>query len=97
MNDINQTLTDREQTHGAFAANANTSQLFKLVARQNPKWQQLSDTQREAIEMILHKVSRAINGDHKHADNYHDIAGYAALVEKELNAPEAKSEPEPTE
>lgn len=81
---IAQTLNNREQTHGAFTHNANTSQLLKLVVRQNQRWHQLPDTHRESIEMILHKVSRAINGDHKNADTFHDIAGYATLVEREL-------------
>ena len=34
--------------------------------------------------MIASKIARIVNGDPDYADNWHDIAGYARLVEKEL-------------
>jgi len=34
--------------------------------------------------MIAHKIARIINGDPNHLDSWHDIAGYATLVEQEL-------------
>ena len=35
--------------------------------------------------MILHKIGRILNGDPNYADSWHDIAGYAKLVEDELS------------
>lgn len=37
-----------------------------------------------AIDMILHKLARIACGDPNYVDNWHDIAGYATLVEREL-------------
>ncbi len=48
-------------------------------------WIRLSFSQREALEMIAHKIGRILNGDPDYADSWHDIAGYAKLVEDELN------------
>lgn len=31
--------------------------------------------------MILHKIARIMNGDPDHIDHWHDIAGYATLIE----------------
>ena len=34
--------------------------------------------------MITNKMARIVNGDPNYIDNWHDIAGYATLVEQEL-------------
>ena len=34
--------------------------------------------------MILHKISRIVNGDPNYKDSWTDIIGYAKLVEKTL-------------
>lgn len=34
--------------------------------------------------MQAHKQARILNGDPNYADSWHDIAGYATLVEQEL-------------
>lgn len=34
--------------------------------------------------MIFQKISRIVNGDPDYADNWHDIQGYARLVEERL-------------
>jgi len=40
---------------------------------------------REALEMILHKIARILNGNPNYADSWQDIAGYAQLIVKRLN------------
>jgi hypothetical protein len=40
--------------------------------------------QREALDMIAHKIARIINGDPDYADSWVDIAGYATLVSERL-------------
>jgi len=45
---------------------------------------ELAADQREALEMIAHKIARIINGDPNYADSWVDIAGYAKLVSDRL-------------
>jgi hypothetical protein len=47
-------------------------------------WDRLNDVQREAVEMILHKVGRIISGDPNVHDHWDDIAGYAKLVSERI-------------
>ncbi len=46
--------------------------------------QSLSDSQHFALVMMTNKMARIVNGDPNYIDNWHDIAGYATLVEQEL-------------
>lgn len=48
------------------------------------KWRHLAPDQREALEMIAHKIGRILNGDPNYADSWADIAGYAKLVADRL-------------
>lgn len=48
----------------------------------------MRDYQREAIEMICHKLARIVNGDPYYADSWTDIAGYAKLVADRLERTE---------
>jgi hypothetical protein len=87
MSDVQATLVERGSRYGVFSGHAHVTQDLKrsirleLVAR----GKQLSDSQQEALDMICHKIGRIINGDANYADSWHDIAGYAQLVENELN------------
>ena len=80
---IADTLDERQSTHGNFARNAQLSQELKDVCRLN-KIQSLSDVQAEALDNICQKMARILTGNPNHADNWHDIAGYAMLAEREL-------------
>ena len=53
--------------------------------RQSPNWDSLDPDMAEALDMIQHKIARILNGDLRYADSWHDIAGYATLVDKGLN------------
>jgi hypothetical protein len=44
----------------------------------------MTASQREALEMIAHKISRILAGDPHFADHWTDISGYARLVERQL-------------
>jgi hypothetical protein len=52
----------------------------------------MQDDQREALDMIAHKIGRILNGDPNYADSWHDLEGYARLVEQRLitHLPEAQ-------
>lgn len=47
-------------------------------------WQSLAPDQKEALEMIAHKIGRILNGDPNYHDSWHDIVGYTKLVADRL-------------
>jgi hypothetical protein len=81
--DIEKTLAQRGERYGKFSSHAEISQGIK-EAMGAPGWGKLSFSQREALEMIAHKIGRIINGDPLYVDNFRDIIGYAQLVVDEL-------------
>ena len=84
MNDINNTLDEREKRYGSFTDFSELCQRLKETMHNNKGWDKLSSTQRESLEMIQHKVARILNGDPDYVDNWHDVAGYATLEERNL-------------
>jgi hypothetical protein len=81
---INEILDERGKRYGKFKDHAEISQAIKLTMQDRSKWPMLDDDQREALEMISHKIARIINGDPNYADSWVDIAGYAQLVADRL-------------
>lgn len=75
-----QLLKQRGKTHGDFEDNARIAQALKSTVRQEEGWQDLDDVNREAIEMILHKIARWVSAPKIHPDNAEDVAGYAKLT-----------------
>jgi hypothetical protein len=86
MTNINETLAQRGENYGEFMDNARTSQNFKSYVRKEHKkvWDEMAYDQKEALEMIFHKIARIINGDPDYADSWVDLAGYATLVANRL-------------
>ena len=82
---VNTTLEERGSIYGRFDTQADITQGLKDVMQKNSGWRRLSPAQRESLEMIAHKIGRILNGDPNYADSWHDIAGYASLVDKLLN------------
>ena len=82
-----QILMERGERYVVFKGHADVSQDLKDVVRDaceaRGKW--LASDQKEALEMICHKMARIINGDANYADSWDDIAGYAKLVADRLN------------
>ena len=89
MTDIAQTLVDRGKLYGSFEGHARITQSLKTAMVAAPKWSALADDQKEALEMVVHKIGRILNGDPNYHDSWHDIVGYAKLVADRL---ETKSE-----
>lgn len=79
------TLKQRGKRYGTFADNAATSQSLQDTMRETPNWEQLSSDKKEALQIIQHKIARMLHGDPEYKDNWHDIIGYAKLVEDTLN------------
>ena len=96
MSGIESTLQQRGNRYGAFTGHAQTTQDLKRVMRQKlvPKLKRLveentvdqgeADAILEASDMICHKLGRIANGDPLYLDSWHDIIGYAKLVENIL-------------
>jgi hypothetical protein len=86
MNSIDQLLVDRGKTHGKFEDHARITQRFKeiisteLLFRDQRGQPVLTDTQRESIDMVCHKIGRIIAGDASFQDHWDDIAGYAKIA-----------------
>lgn len=85
---ITDTLNERGQRYGAFRTHAEVTQAIKSVMFNTRKDLHLAADQREALEMIAHKIGRIINGDPDYVDSWVDIAGYAQLVADRLNGVE---------
>ncbi len=88
--DIASTLAERGERYGPFLPNATIAQQLKLAMRHTPRWAELGDNQKEALEQIASKISRILSGDPHYDDNWRDIAGYAMLVSNWLQ-PEVKA------
>jgi len=81
---IDKTLSERGCRYGEFCDNSRVAQELKRVMKSGKNADNLRDIQREALEVIASKVARIVNGDPDYIDNWHDIIGYAKLVEIEL-------------
>lgn len=79
------TLAERGARYGRFSTHATITQGLKDIMKGSPKWHALADDQREALEMIQHKIGRILNGNPDYADSWVDIAGYAKLVADRLS------------
>jgi len=82
---VDSTINERGQRYGKFNDGANIMQTLKNVMRETDGWERLTASQREALEMIQHKIGRVLNGDPTYDDNWRDICGYSQLILDELN------------
>ena len=81
MKSVKDTISERTKTHGDFTELSKTSQMFKAVI-QTRGMSTLTPDKLEALDMIVHKMARILHGDPNNSDHWHDIAGYASLIEK---------------
>lgn len=81
---IDKTLTERGSRYGSFNDLAQISQALKEAMRATPGWAKLTASQKEALEMVQHKIARMLNGDPTYEDNAVDIVGYATLMMKNM-------------
>lgn len=84
------TLKQRGEQYGTFKQQAGVQEIlheavdaaYNHVSKN--KYESLSASQRAALDMIIVKLARIINGNPNNADSWHDIGGYAELIAKEL-------------
>lgn len=92
---IEATFAERGARYGRFNEHGEIAQALKYVMQGRllyapTNWDKLRPDMKEALDMIQHKVARILNGSPDYADSWHDIAGYAMLIEKRLQLEETK-------
>lgn len=96
---VSDTLSERGARYGQFADHAKIAQALQDVIRNAPNWENLDYDMKQALVVITDKIARILNGDPFYADNWHDIQGYAKLVEDRINMlvdePQELFKPEP--
>jgi hypothetical protein len=88
MTSVDAVLAERGARYGSFDGHAEISQRLKGTIHhfEAVRGCDLDPDMREALEMVMHKVARILNGDPRYADNWIDIAGYTKLVADRLQA-----------
>lgn len=91
---VEATLAQRGSRYGDFTDHARLCQDLKEVmvnSRTRDKfdlpisgWEKLDTVKKQALEVIADKIARILTGDPNYDDNWHDIQGYAKLVEDRL-------------
>ena len=84
--DVDEVLDQRAVDYGKFKDGAELMQALKrtLAAHAQRHGKTFADDQWEALEMIVHKIGRIVNGNPDKVDHWTDIAGYAKLVADRL-------------
>jgi len=84
MKDVTETLGLRENRYGEFRNVSATSQWLKDIMRSGASWKGMEPFMQESLDLIANKLARIVNGDPFYDDSWHDIGGYAKLVEIEI-------------
>ena len=80
---IKETLSQRQSQYGSFEDVAMiTEQMVDVMCK--GYYENLAYNQKMALYMICSKMARIVNGNPNHKDSWHDIAGYATLIDNEL-------------
>lgn len=77
---IQETLAQRAKTHGDFRENGRIMQALKDRMIETVNWPDLPDEQKEALQMIQHKIGRILSGNNNEPDHWLDLSGYATLI-----------------
>jgi hypothetical protein len=82
--EVSRTLNDRGTTHGSYRAASGLTQNIAELMHSSRNWDDLPAYAKQSLEMVAVKLGRILTGDWSHPDHWHDIEGYALLVQKEL-------------
>lgn len=94
MSDIEKTLKERGDRYGSFVDHAKIAQALQDTMRGSEGWGALAADQKQALTVIADKIARMLNGQPNYRDNWHDIVGYAKLVDDRLADEESKEKNE---
>lgn len=89
MSNIHDTLDDREEEYGEYHELAILLESIIEVYKFSNNYFRLKPYQRVALYMDAMKTVRILNGNPDNIDSWHDKAGYAELVVKELRKEQA--------
>ena len=81
---IDATLEERGNRYGYFDEESRVKHNIKNAMKDSKNWSKLSLDKKHALGMIALKITRILNGDPEYDDNWHDIGGYAKLIENNL-------------
>lgn len=81
---VQETLNERGARYGDFTHHAAIAQALQNNMRATGGWERLNAVQKQGLSVIADKIARILSGDPNYADNWHDIQGYARLVEERL-------------
>ena len=81
---VDKILEERGNRYGEFDEHARITQSIKETMQSGCSWDNCTDSQKEALEMIAHKIGRIVNGDPSYDDSWTDIVGYTQLVVNEF-------------
>lgn len=81
---LDATLHERGARYGDFSDHAFIAQALQDVMRDAPGWNRCDAVKRQALTVVADKIARVLSGDPSYADNWHDMQGYARLVEERL-------------
>jgi hypothetical protein len=84
ITDVAATLAERGARYGVFADQARYAQGMNSIFESSPNFGTMAPDQKEAFRLFANKMGRILNGDADYSDSWHDIAGYATLVDKRL-------------
>jgi hypothetical protein len=78
---IDTTIPNRDHQHGGIDAVGEISQNLKQGMRRSLNWGKLTSGEREALDMLAHKVARILSGADPHdPEHWEDLAGYPMAV-----------------
>ena len=86
MKKINDTLKERDNSHGHFADTASIAQSIKWVFRNEQKWRTLNHIQMESLDLIATKCARILSGDPDLTEHWYDINGYSELARQDAES-----------
>lgn len=84
MTAISDTIAARHAQYGSYDEQAACAQRFKQVMAPKIVTKNFDYDMAESLDMIATKLSRILCGNPNNPDHWHDIAGYATLIEQRL-------------
>lgn len=78
-------LSERGSRYGTLMDNATISQGLKEILHNSTNWGAMPPDMKEALHMIVHKISRIVEGDFEYDDSWIDISGYSTLIVERLH------------
>ena len=84
MKDVTETLDTRGNRYGEYRNVSRTAQFLKDTLRSGESWGIMEPYMQESLDLIANKLARIVNGDPFYDDSWHDVGGYAKLVEIEI-------------